>query len=282
MADEKISDLPVATAVGASDVLPIVQSGTTKQAAASLLPGSFISANIARVDPSGDDSTGIVGDLSKPFLTAQAAIDAIEAGSFNNPIINIGGAGPDEELTTALTWLAFQGEGNYAAPFSTLTFTEATANIFLTLFQVEIGAVVASTSNGLTVEARQSQTADITNSAGAVHLQGDAISSGGGVVSAPGNTISVTGINAVFMEIDSAGSAITLSDTILQLLTAAASVTLVNARILTNNAGVTPIYQDTLLNPALMDFSTLPTSEPTRVGAAWIDTMNSNVVKVKL
>ncbi len=41
MADEKISELPVATGVNASDVVPIVQSGTTKQAAASLLPGSI-------------------------------------------------------------------------------------------------------------------------------------------------------------------------------------------------------------------------------------------------
>ncbi len=41
MLDVKITELPVATLVNPSDVLPIVQSGTTKQAAASLLPGSI-------------------------------------------------------------------------------------------------------------------------------------------------------------------------------------------------------------------------------------------------
>ncbi len=39
--------------------------------------GAFLSANTARVDPSGDDGTGTVGDLTKPFLTVQAAIDVI-------------------------------------------------------------------------------------------------------------------------------------------------------------------------------------------------------------
>ena len=37
MSQKKISDLTVATAVGATDVLPIVQAGETKQAAVSLL-----------------------------------------------------------------------------------------------------------------------------------------------------------------------------------------------------------------------------------------------------
>ncbi len=40
---------------------------------------SFLSNNIARVDLSGDDETGTVGDLTKPFLTVQSAITAFEA-----------------------------------------------------------------------------------------------------------------------------------------------------------------------------------------------------------
>ncbi len=50
MADEKISDLPAATAVSVSDILPIVQSGTTKQASVSLLPSSAGTGNVAVLD----------------------------------------------------------------------------------------------------------------------------------------------------------------------------------------------------------------------------------------
>ncbi len=64
MADEKISELPSATSVNASDMVPIVQSGTTKRAAANLFNSS---TNIYTVDVSGD------------FQTVQAAIDAIAA-----------------------------------------------------------------------------------------------------------------------------------------------------------------------------------------------------------
>lgn len=39
MADVKISDLPAAISVGGTDLIPIVQSGTTKKATASLFPG---------------------------------------------------------------------------------------------------------------------------------------------------------------------------------------------------------------------------------------------------
>ncbi len=40
--------------------------------------GSFLSANTARVDASGNDGTGTVGDLTKPFLTVQGVINAFQ------------------------------------------------------------------------------------------------------------------------------------------------------------------------------------------------------------
>lgn len=40
-ADVKISDLPAATSVGSTDIVPIVQSGTTKKATVDLLPAAL-------------------------------------------------------------------------------------------------------------------------------------------------------------------------------------------------------------------------------------------------
>ncbi len=65
--------------------------------------GSFLSINTARVDASGNDGTGTIGNLSKPFLTVQAAINAILAQeSFDSSIpyvIDIGANQFSEELT---------------------------------------------------------------------------------------------------------------------------------------------------------------------------------------
>ncbi len=65
--------------------------------------GSFLSVNIARVDASGNDGTGTIGDLTKPFLTVQAAIDAILAQeSFDSSAfycIDIGANQFTEDLT---------------------------------------------------------------------------------------------------------------------------------------------------------------------------------------
>ncbi len=50
MADTKISDLPAATAVNALDVLPIVQSGTTKKATANLFIGTTTPGSVSTID----------------------------------------------------------------------------------------------------------------------------------------------------------------------------------------------------------------------------------------
>ncbi len=49
----------------------------------------FISSNVSRVEPAdGDDSTGTIGDLTKPFLTVQGAINALEAVVAANEALN--------------------------------------------------------------------------------------------------------------------------------------------------------------------------------------------------
>ncbi len=127
MADTKISELPVATAIAPPDVAPIVQGGVTKQANISLFKGSF--TNIYTVDARGD------------FQTVQAAIDAIAVlAAGNDPpdavVIDIGVNSFTEALTldnSTGTWpiIIFKGvtnNGNYdpddnSRPFNQLTIT---------------------------------------------------------------------------------------------------------------------------------------------------------------
>ncbi len=165
MADVKISDLPVALSVTGADV-PIVQGGVTKKAAASLFSGSgggsFLSHNIARVDPSGSNSTGTVGDLSKPFLTVQGAINAFEAmtlGPQDFPIIDIGNNIFTSAVTTALTKIRFVGAADeagiissavvYAKVCNDLVFTEATAAVRLEMWGCEILTLTSTSAGGL-------------------------------------------------------------------------------------------------------------------------------------
>ncbi len=70
----------------------------------SAIGGSFLSANTTRVDPSGHDEgddAGVVGDLTKPFLTVQAAVDAILAAAIEgtaNGVIDIGANNFTEDI----------------------------------------------------------------------------------------------------------------------------------------------------------------------------------------
>ncbi len=284
--DVKISELPVATAVASPDVAPIVQGGVTKQADVSLFGGSFLSANIARVDSSGDDSTGRVGELTLPFLTVQGAIDAIDAGSFGNPTIYIGADSFTEDVTTSLQALSFVGVGVNSTPYNSLTCTEPTnqVSIFLTHVSANSGPISSVSAGGLAVEIISSLVGEITNSAGPVTLFCFGNPELQQNISAPGFAVNINGPSTVSapVQIDSAGSAVTVKNCVVSL-EAAASITLIDSRLVYNNAGITPTYADVLLNPALMDFSTLPTSIPSRVGAAWIDTTGGlNIIKVKL
>lgn len=58
MANVKISDLPVATSVGVSDSFPLVQGGTTKQAAQSDILTTLGNMTAAKFVPTGGTATG--------------------------------------------------------------------------------------------------------------------------------------------------------------------------------------------------------------------------------
>ncbi len=263
MADTKISELPVATAVTSPDVAPIVQSGVTKQVDVSLLGRSFLSYAIARVDPSGSDATGIVGDLTKPFLTVQGAINA----GFNGMIIDVGSGGFTENVTTSLTVLSFTGTGVNATAYKSLTFTEPTdqVSVFLNYVAANSGAISAISSGGIEVEIISSLVGDITSSGGALTVFCFGNPELQGILSAPGFSLSVNGPSAVdsVVQIDSAGSNVTVNSCAIYLY-AAASITLIDSRITTNNAGIIPTYADILLaNPIF------PNSDPHIVGAGY-------------
>ncbi len=121
----------------------------------------FLSENIVRVDASGNDSTGIVGDLSNPFLTVQSAIDAIEALDPipNWPIIEVGNFfNNDETVTTALRKLVIRGAvsrdgGTFSAnivskPFKDLILTEPDADVELILENCSCGGGDVIANNG--------------------------------------------------------------------------------------------------------------------------------------
>jgi hypothetical protein len=121
--------------------------------------GSFLSANTARVDPSGNDGTGTVGDLAKPFLTVQGAINAIQALDPipDWPVIDVGTMyNIGESVTTSLLTLVIQGNSleNYGIPianngvaaFDQLTFTEPTQQVSFVLKDCSASTVIKSTT----------------------------------------------------------------------------------------------------------------------------------------
>ncbi len=213
--------------------------------------GAILSANIARVDQSGNDGTGTVGDLNKPFLTVQAAINAIQSGSFTLPIVDIGNNVFTENITTSLSAIQFIGSGQPNQPFNSITFTEPTAVV--TIYFSNINScgdaspnIIAATSADLEVYQVSSYVHNITNSAGGILGFGFGSSAIDGTVSAPGFFITMHQFNPLGV-INSAGSVVDLYDSKLFTLTAAASITLHDSRISANNAGITPTYSDILL-----------------------------------
>ncbi len=297
----KISELPVASTIASPDVAPIVQGGVTMQADVSLFRSSFLSSNIARVDPVGNDATGTFGDSSKPFLTVQAAIDAIQAlvPVPIQPVIDIGANSYSEDVTTTLASINFVGSGGWgpnitddeSAPsaFQSLTASPSGSNFRLYLFNVGIGDdtshqnIISTKSLALYLGPGASVN-DITLSSGkSVNILGQGtkynIVTTGTITATGGAQLQdITALNLV-----AGSSAVILLNTQLRLLTSAAYAALTDSRIVTNNAGITPTYSDVMLNPSGMDFSTLPTSQPTEAGKAWIDTTGGfNIVKVKL
>ncbi len=214
---------------------------------------SLDSANIARFDPSGNNSTGIVGDLSKPFLTIQGAINALQAGSFTTPIIDIGNNFVTETVTTSLTSLQFIGSGQPNVNLLDITFTETTNTVsayFSGVNACQDGIVnIEADTNGICeVYAVNSWFRNITNTTGSLVLTAFGDSGVKGTVHAgSGKALHLDGWY-VIATVDSPGSIVTATGlTKIDTLTAAASIELDDARIGTNNAGITPVYFDTIL-----------------------------------
>lgn len=90
--------------------------------------GTFLISETARVDPSGNDSTGVVGDILKPFLTVQAALEAHVTAESTKPVILFGVVDYFEDLTTSLTQIFFIGIAELTSPFNSLTFTQSTGD----------------------------------------------------------------------------------------------------------------------------------------------------------
>lgn len=84
-----VDGAPNANTVNSLQTVPLALGGITNGDflsfnGTSIVPvltpsGSVLAENAVRVDPSGSDITGTLGDLSKPFLTIQAAINAAAA-----------------------------------------------------------------------------------------------------------------------------------------------------------------------------------------------------------
>ncbi len=312
--DVKISELPVASTITSPDVAPIVQGGVTKQADVSLFGGSFLSSETVRVDPVyGDDSTGEVGNLSKPFATTQGVIDAFELLDPlpSNPIIMIGGNAVSG-FSTILPYLTVIGENGIETSGSQRTASAITSAITMSAPDgPESNTVVLILKNCWTNHAisfdgsAPNQELDLINSAGFPNVDfnatGQAFVNGTSLCGQDSpfsriHNIAFTGgvdtsLQLHDIEITNAVLSTDGTDAYMTRCTAANIAASINNLYLidsfimgTNSAGTTNTnFGNVLFNPANWDFSSLPTSEPTEVGKAWIDTTGGfNIVKVKL
>lgn len=221
----------------------------------------FLSSHVARVDPSGDDSTGTVGNLNKPFLTVQGAIDGLEAA---NPvgntwsIVDIGAGNPSGggDLTTSLSLLAIKAiteASNYT--FDSITFTGNTGSTrYFRLDNIQGWSVLFPDETGTcTVELEDSYVGDVTADAstGLSCILSFFNGAFQGTISNPGHPILILSgySNLSHPNIDSEGSAVTAYSSQVANVAACASIDLYDSRIIgTNSSSVTPTYHDKLLN----------------------------------
>ncbi len=304
MADTKISELPVATVIASPDVAPVVRNGVTKRADVSLFGRPFLSANTARVDPSGNDATGTVGSLELPFLTAQAALTALENSGIPfsaifPPVLLLPMQDSFDPVTTSLSILAMIGLAptTLANPaIGSVTLTNdgtATGGFIISLHNLYIGDLLAPNLDpgfGLDINvdaAVISGNVTVTGSLNFVANYNCAIMAGT-VSPGAGKDVLLRGFRSSINDSNQAtitapGSQVTLIDSYVSEITDAGTIIMQDSIIGTNSSGVTPSYNNFFTNPAFFDFSSLPTSAPTEVGKAWIDTTGGfNIVKVKL
>lgn len=244
--------------------------------------GSFLSANIARVDASGNDATGAIGDLTKPFLTVQAALNAFSPG-VNNAVIDIGNNFFQEDLVLDFDFngLAFIGSCvglNFSRAFRSLTTTHSLGSLFLMnilagsinfaggqIFQLGGTCFNITADGGLWLE-----------SFGGGLFEGSIITSTTGRV----DVINVANPAENGITVN-AGTNVGLWNSIVDHLTCVGNLELYDGRVLNSpSVGGSIVYHDTFLNPKAMNFATLPTSDPGVSGLAWVDPGSSFVIKV--
>src|ERR1041384_4504730 len=96
-------------------ILSSTTGGTRSWIAPPTGGSQFLITNAARVDDSGDDDHGAVGDMEKPFATVQAAITALEAVTADG-VVYVHGNHDSEDLTTSLSDLTIVGDGTASSP----------------------------------------------------------------------------------------------------------------------------------------------------------------------
>ncbi len=274
----------------------------------------FPVAETCRIDPSGDDSTGNIGELTLPFLTTQGAIDAFELLDPlpSNPIILIGGnavAG----FQTILPYLTVVGENGFETQGSQRTASAITSAITMSATDgPEANSVVLILKNCWTNKnisfdgAAPNQELNLMNSVlttGTVSFNATTSAAINGINQGGSDSAlsrvfnaALAGGGATFLallEVNAAGTISSQDGTDLYLTRSTAENVAASINNLflkdsfvagTNSAGTTNTnFGNVLFNPANWDFSSLPTSEPTQIGKAWIDTAAGlNIVKVKL
>jgi hypothetical protein len=266
MPDAKISALPAASSVADADLVPVVQGGVTKKGTRGLV-NQFLSANTARVDPSGNDSTGTIGDLTKPFLTVQAALTKFEtSGAPSDALIDVGNNSFTEDLTTSLTHIQFLGnseENNYA--FNSIHFTEPSRGIVLTVLSVSVGPISSDSTGRVIIGAENAYLNGLTcngevfidsnaggsrwdfgmTANGQIQLSGFHVR---GPISAPGFDIRIrTRAHDVYVpDINSIGSNVYATGSLLGNVTCGI-LTLADSRVTGTNNATSTVYADVLL-----------------------------------
>ncbi len=301
--DVKISELPVATAIASPDVAPIVQGGVTKQADVSLF-GSFLSHATARVDPSGNDGTGTVGDLGKPFLTVQATINAVAAldpaPAYVTIQVGINHFAEDVTISFRSPKIVFEGvSAGKSQPFDSLTFGTADGATEAYFYNCSVGTITQAGNTQITIGLFASVLrGDITGDHIYVKAYSGSWADSITIFGTSDASIDVRGLgwDALDEEIFPSivghrfsvstptvnGNSVLLYKSIAWDVTTNSLQTIDS--IIQDNAFVTTtLIMDNWFDPSRFDFSTLPTSLPDITGAAWIDTTGGlNIIKVKL
>jgi len=232
-----------------------------------------------RVDPSGDDSTGAVGDpIAKPFATVPSAIAKLESvvpTPSTRVVIYCGNGTSGGSVTTSLTNMVFVAQAVAAqatvvtAFFDDITVGSATIQFvggdvgaITSSGDLIIGAAAGTNQNGAITAATSLQiftdgsplfsdiTAGTTIDIYGGLLGGTITSTGGGDIRLK-NCSPSTGAQAdgtyYGPTIDSAGSEVWVTGGIIQQVTACGALHLIDARVQGTNAATSTVYDDVLL-----------------------------------